>query len=243
MDTNVTLKQSHSTPPVWPTDYEGKNYFTIKDDSDQYLLVGVENKIRTIDLWNDETGNHSYTDLGNNSIGVLSNCPEPNYQNPLIPKLWANKIYKEININQNNIIKTINGYKLYYSDTNIKNFETFSNWTVATSAGTGTSYDIPNGKSLVEIGFFERANKVWWLIEFWKNTTGQTINGITLRNNFHYKVFNNTDNNSSNLRFIFCFNNQSNEIQDLLFFGDNAGGDNSATTVYLDPTQFTFNFN
>lgn len=52
----------------------------------------------TIDLWQDYGHQTGYTDLGNNWIGVLCNCPEPTQQNPDLPKLWANKIYKELDM-------------------------------------------------------------------------------------------------------------------------------------------------
>lgn len=52
----------------------------------------------TIDLWQDYGHQTRYTDLGNNWIGILCNCPEPTQQNPDLPKLWANKIYKELDM-------------------------------------------------------------------------------------------------------------------------------------------------
>lgn len=52
----------------------------------------------TIDLWQDYGHQTGYTDLGNNWIGILCNCPQPTEQNPDLPKLWANKIYKELDM-------------------------------------------------------------------------------------------------------------------------------------------------
>lgn len=45
----------------------------------------------TIDQWDDEENSYGVTDLGNNYIGVLNECPNN-------PKLFANKIYSEIDL-------------------------------------------------------------------------------------------------------------------------------------------------
>lgn len=90
-NTNIQLKQIHSNPPIYPDDYEHVQNISYLDGSNQYTTTIVNNKVYTIDQWDDEENSYGVTDLGNNYIGVLNECPNN-------PKLFANKIYNEIDL-------------------------------------------------------------------------------------------------------------------------------------------------
>ena len=92
-NTDIILNPNHSNPPIYPDDYQATNTIRYLDNSDQYITTIVYNRVRTTDTWNDNENEFTITDLGNNYIGVRSVCPEN-------PKLYANKIYKEINLTQ-----------------------------------------------------------------------------------------------------------------------------------------------
>lgn len=93
--TNVSITNPEQTPnPVYPQDYTFNTTFNIKDQSNQYNIVNVNNDLNTIEQWDDKNDQSNYEFLNN-----TNNLIKTYTTNPTNPKLFSNKSTKLININ------------------------------------------------------------------------------------------------------------------------------------------------
>lgn len=162
--------------PVYPTDYTFQSNFHINDGSNEYRLANILNQVNTINLWQD-TSNTAYTDLGNNYIGVLCNAPDGQTQG--VPKLYANQIYKEIDltdyINNINIPVNITIDQINIGNINITGSGYRSSWTFYSSS---SSFQTDNNKK--EIVKIEKSTN-YYIINYYINIPSSTT--ITINEN------------------------------------------------------------